>query len=358
MNIRLLLASEDANYTSRLGELLQGDTSQTEDLFEIFSYTEKKTLLDFFQQESKQFEICLVDEPLLETVSERSSLVFVLTEDVLKDCAHYDSEIKNIFYLNKYQRASAILRKMNLEFSKLRTGTEKIGDAKLSVFLSPVGGVGTSTLSAAFALACRQREKTPLHISLERFNSSTAFFNSEAYDQGDKGLYTVFEVLLSQKGDVVQTINSAREKDEETGVFFLRGFPAFSEVLERTEDEIEKFINAARGANDTDMVVIDLGDPITPFAKKVLELADDVYVVGGASQTAQLKLKTLLQDTDGFFDDFLSKTALIYNKTQSEIGTLELGVKKTLRLPRLAVSDEVRVAKGLSAQLDTLVGGQ
>ena len=357
MNIRILVASDDTSYLERLKDIMGRKTLYaTGDVLETAFFTDMKKLNEWLEfkpirYDRTRYNIALIDESISNNLEHLDNIpvIFKLTADSAFD-NNSKNEQSNVHKIYKYQRVSTIINKMLLTFSKLRID-EKIGDNTICAFYSPEGGCGTSTVAAAFALAAIHKGIKPLYISFEHFNSTELFFTDTT--DTDQGLYDVFSTL-AVGGGVSSAIDVAKVQDP-SGIFFLKKFPMWTESAQVSPDEIEHFINSARTTYGTDLVILDLGNGYTQFTERALYCVDEAFVVADCSPNGRLKLNIMFDKKVSFVHEHITKTSLIYNKSESMEQDNPYGFKAITSVPVVSASTPIHLASSIESYIRKLV---
>ncbi|MCL2616205.1 MAG: hypothetical protein FWD96_01020 [Defluviitaleaceae bacterium] len=306
MEIRVLLASEDARYVTRLAEVMARTPGDLGEALEISLFTEKDKLaaaLRVKSTDSVRFDVALVDEDMADLVKETTQHLLLFTEDSTKDAVPH-TKLTTATCVYKYQRVQDVVRKM------LATLISGGAAASVCAFISPVGGSGTSTVSAAFANAVASTGSTPLYISFECFNTTELFFSDT--DNSDQGLSDVF-CVIAQGGGVTAAIDTAKATDGH-GVTFLKKFASWVEPALVGAAQMDAFIDAARISSGTNVIVLDLGCGFPHFTQSILRRMDHIFVVAGNDVVSQSKLKILFDNKLPLMREHLRKTHIILNK--------------------------------------------
>jgi len=284
MNIKVLLASEDKEYTSRLGKLMKVANTPTGDKLEIsiFDDIEKLKKENF---ESNRFNITLTDDKLLSLTSHLSPLNIVFTEDDSLDEEKFE---ENNIWLYKYQRASSIINKLVFHQSNLRK-SKGLGTASVCLISSISDSF--KKLPSSLALSLASSEVKPLYVNFEIFNTTDLVFK-DTYSS-NKGLYDVF-CSIAAKENVTSSINTLVQIDR--GVKYIKRFRDWREVSDISEEELETFIEAARAANEVDLVILDFGTNYGKAFVRALDLADEIIVFCDEDEQSKFKLDIFMSD--------------------------------------------------------------
>jgi len=333
MIIRVLLASNDAGYITRLRDVMSRTSTATGDSLEIALFTDNDKLLAEITGGRSRFHVALVDEGMSSLVVDWVPVLLLLTENDAIDNMDHDS-IPYALWAYKYQRVSTLVSKLIMAQAK-KYGYEGRSSAATCAFFSPAGGVGTSTTAASFAMAAAAVGVRPMYVSFEYFNSTECFFK-DTYGT-EQGLYDIF-CTITEEGKVVTSIDTAKAKDV-SDVAFIKKFNMWTEAGQITPDEIETFIGSAKAANDVDLLVLDLGSGFASFTDRALECADEVFVVADSSPISRSKLDILFDTKTSSFSGFLNKTNLIYNKADAMTPKETYGCKSLTNIPNYQGAD-------------------
>ena len=354
MGLRILLASNDERYVKKLADVMSQTPLDTGDTLEISLFTDASKLEAQFEASGNaklpKYDAAIVDESMAPTVSKGVPLTLIFAEEASRDSTTHPA-FPNANYVFKFQRVTDIVKKMLLALAKYRKDMG-IGDGVVCAFFSPQGGSGTSSMAAAFAIAAARMGVKPLFVSFEHFNGTELFFSS--LDDANQGLYDVFYVIAGQ-GSAATAIDVAKAKDA-NGVTFLNKFPMWREVSQLDNLAVETFINAAKAAHETDIVVLDLGGGFSPLTEKTFELCDEIFIVSCQDELSKLKLSMFLDKETYFIQEYLGKCNLIVNKAQSQQAQdYADGLKSTAYVPPTQGATVAEIAANAEGYLRGLI---
>lgn len=325
---------------------------KTGDTLKIALFTDSDKLRDSLNEKrtdskKNRFHIALIDEDIDATSLDLGNIhvILSLTDESDRDGGLYPlipgTNVVNIY---KYQRVSGIVDKMIFEFAK-RRDIDKKGSAAAYAFFSPVGGSGTSTMAAAYAMAAAKAGIKPLYVSFEYFNSTETFFNDNVGT--NEGLYDVF-CAIAEEGGVIATIDAIKNRDR-SGVEFIKKFTMWTEVAQIKPSDIETFIEAARASHGINVVILDLGSVFAQFTEKTMECVDEIFVVADANKVSKLKLNALFNDKTFFVRDYLEKANIIYNRVTGQNTLEDYGAKSVTYVQKAlgnSLGDVLEIASG------------
>ena len=349
MNIRVLLAGSDMNYISRLSDIMSRTSAGKDNVLEVTIFTNRDKLKATLEGKKgatrTKYHIALVDESLVDVLHENGEFttLVVLTDDSNKDGAMGEGSEVCVY---KFQQVSEIVKKFMYAF----TGEIKdSSNCKTCVFYSDIGGVGTSTVAVAFAMAAAKEGKRPLYVSFEKVSSTEAFLRDNNISQG------LSEVFACQKEeDMKNKINIIKAQDA-SGVHFLKPFTSANSVsgnatkTSQAQSQMEStsmtmFIDAVQACEDIDMLVLDLGVGWLGC----LDRADGIFIVSSNGQIAQMKLAQM-------FDKYehRNKTYLICNRGQD--ANNDYGCKSLTHIPAVMGGSASAVSASITGYVSGLV---
>lgn len=311
MNIKILLVSEDKEYIKRLGENLLSSHNPTGDKLEVSVFSD----IDKLEEENfelNRFNVALTDESLFEIGKRLAQVSLIFTEDDSLDGDIKNDSIKENFtdkiFIYKYQRISGITNKISLSQSNLRK-FKGIGSAGL---LSIISIDGDSTFAANLVKTIVNNKITPLYTDFQHLNTTEFFFRDSMYNS--KNLYDIF-CSIAENENVLTTINTAVTTDG--GVKFIKRFSDFSEVMQITAEEMERFIDSAKAAKEIDYLILNFGNNFCLGLNKALELSDEILIICEPSAVSLYKLNILFGEKS-LINTFADKLTIVYNANSLE----------------------------------------
>ena len=356
MNIRVLLAGVDVTYITRLSDIMSRTTPEMGDLLEVTVFTSKDKMIAALEGRKgglrTKYHLALLDGEMLASFpkSVRIPAILCFTGNASKERTSPDNPLVDSF-VYKYQQVSKIVKKLMTTFLAKRDSTEDRQDTTVCAFFSSGGGMGTSTVAAAFAMSAVKAGLNPLYVDFEPFNSTEMFFRNE--NSTAQSLHDVF--VYKKDGGMVAAIDLVKIKDSVNGVSFIKGFPLWSEVVEISPADVEAFIAASRIADEIDLVVLDIGRSPIGFTERVLDYADEIFIVSDTHQIAKLKLNRLMDKNAYFYQECLGKSHLIFNRIKSEEPKSEYEFKSTTYIPIAPGNTPADVASSVAGHVSSLI---
>lgn len=215
-----------------------------------------------------------------------------------------------------YLRADMLYRQMVGIYSEHMDGVlGERADAVCSViaFLSPAGGVGSSTAAAGFAANAAQHGKKTLYINLENNGDTSAFF-------GGAGQTTLSDVLYdvkSKKSNFAMRLESKVLHDDR-GVDFLASSPSALDTVEIGGEDVDRLLQSIRRTGLYEIVVLDSDCGMDERMMAVLRCASSVVIVCDGRETGSRKLarfRAAMQDVaEESGQDYTAKFRCLYNR--------------------------------------------
>jgi cellulose biosynthesis protein BcsQ len=176
MKINIVVADEDVLYLKQLVNYLVKSTST----FEVYSFSQKNSLMDFLQSGDVKPDILLLSEDLFS--EEFSALTCVETKILLVESV--GRQIDGWEVVQKYQKMADLVSLVTLMWNEHSGNTEYLThDSGATNFIgvySPVGGSGKTTIAMLLAHLLALQKKKIFYMNYERVNSTKDILRAEA----------------------------------------------------------------------------------------------------------------------------------------------------------------------------------
>lgn len=316
MKIRLAMLEKDSNYLDRIVDAFK---TRYSDEFEIYSFTDSELAMsalvaleiDVFVANSEfnidmtKIPVCcgfayFVDKPGLNSVREQQAICKFQKIDLI------------------YKQILSVYSESTENVTEVKTDDE---NCKLVIFSSPSGGVGSSTMAAAYALHLSNSGKKTLYLNLERYGSSDLFFFAE----GQFNIGDVIFALKSRKADLTQKLESCVKKDKR-GVYFYSQSKVALDMVELGTEEILFLISKLKSTGLYDYIVLDMDFSIEKKYLDIYQKAQSIVVVGDGSEISNMKIRrayeALLLIEKGSDSGLSERFKLLYNKYRNGISII------------------------------------
>ena len=329
MKIRLLIASPDLDYTEYLSKVL---AEKYADVFEVSVCSNEVRLSEMVS--GSRADIVLAEAELASLVelhSVRLPLVF------LDERTRGEMSSEGYKSIKKYQRISYLVKEIIGAYAEVSSNSEVYGSlsAQITAFWSPVGGSGKTASALAYAAYCVAQGKKTVYLDLQNFSCSSVYFQ-----QNDKSISTLFQKLDS---NVELLLQSIRQQDSGSGIFYFSQPENYDDINILTSEDIRNLVDGC--AKGVDELVIDLSSVCNEKICKILDFANQIFIVLDGSRTGSAKWSQF-QTQNNVYEQIRSKIILVGNKG----ATLDASaVNGLVSLPFVQSSDPVAVYKTLSA---------
>ncbi len=344
MKIKLAILDREPDFLERLASAFN---VRYWDKLEIYSFTQLDTALS--ELEEARIDVFLADESFeidLDKVPRRCGFAYFVANPRI-------ASLRDQPAISKFQKADSIYKQILSVYAEKTsdiTGFKSDGtsSALISVFASPAGGVGSSTMAAAYALTLARAGRRVLYMNLELFGKTGFFFTGP----GQETLSDVLFVLKSAKLNLPMKLESA-VRESADGVFFFESPPIALDVQELTEEDLKRLLRDLRAGGLYDHIVLDMDFALDGRMLHAFKEAYAIVLVSDGMAIANTKLiraYEALQTIDRLRDlRILSKLYLVYNKFSNKVSQAVEGIE--LRMlggaPRYAHATQREVVEQL-----------
>lgn len=277
MKIKLSICTKDRIYSERV---LNFFDVHYNDKLELSAFSSAQSMLAYLSSNPVDvilFGIEMKEEIDLSKIDKSISISFLMED-------HETGQWEGFKGIRKYQKAELIYKDilnicadkktMSLGFKKQEGNV-----AVISVFLSANGGAGASTIANAFAIAMAKGKRV-LYLNFE------AYGDADLYWQGE-GAYNFDEIIYgmkSKRGALGLKLESAVKQAAE-GVYFYSPCQNPLDLMELSEEDIEKLFLELRSNAQYNHIVLDMSSSLKPLNQTLLKLADNIIMVHDGSET-------------------------------------------------------------------------
>lgn len=318
MKIKLAVLFKDEMY---MGRIVSVFSTSYADKLQVYSFSKPDIAIETINNERIDILLCEegIDIQPSSVPSKCSFVYFVDSKDI--------DSVGNYRAICKYQKAELIYKQIlniyseKAESFSIKRGGE--GKTKIVLFTSPVGGVGTSTIAAAFAYRFAHLGKKVLYLNLTPFDSPDFFFNGE----GQYSMSDIIYAVKTKKNNLTFKLESSVRIDQ-SGVFFYSQPPLALDMLEMDTDNKQTLINEFLGSSLYDVIVID--NPFSlernSFDFELMRQSYSITIVSDGSLSANLKTKRMidslitLEESNDIF--ITNRMFIFYNRFSSQSGQM------------------------------------
>ena len=186
-------------------------------------------------------------------------------------------------------------------------------------FTSSSGGVGVSTLAAAYTLHLAQEGTNALYLNLEEFGSSELYF----YADGKQDYSNVIYALELDNSSTFMRLENALRKTA-SGVYFIAPAKAALDMRDLNEERVDLLFENLKKSKLFDTIVVDMPFRFDDKTISQIRRSDTAIFISDGSLTANYKLKRvsdtleILSKSDEKLID--CRCFLFYNRFSSKNG--------------------------------------
>lgn len=312
MKIKLAIIEGNVNYLNRIVSVF---STKYPDKFEMYSFTSVDLAIPVLS--ASKIDVVIVSESIdfdLSMIPKRCGFAYFV------DAGDIES-FRNQPAICRFQRADLIYKQILSIYSEYAGKYAELkpsdDNCKVVAFTAPSGGVGASTLAAAYAIHNAAKGLRTLYLNLERFGSSDDFFSAE-------GLFCMSDVIYSLKTKKVNLAMKLESciKHDSRGVCFISQPKLALDMMELNVEEILRLISELRLTGSYDRIVLDTEFGLDADRLVILHQANLIVLVGDGSTISNTKLSraitalSLKEQTED--TPLLERSLLAYNKYSSK----------------------------------------
>ena len=344
MKIKLAILEKDKSYLTRV---VTAFGSRYADKFEIYSFTDPDVAL--VNLNSARIDVLLSSDAFdinVQQLPNRCAFAYLV------DSMGIDT-YNNHRAICKFQKTDQIYKQILSVYSEKAssiTGFKVGGDSgQVVVFCSASGGVGSSSMAAAYAVRMAAQEKKVLYLNLEKFGSADVFFSG----QGQFDMSDIIYALKSRKTNLPMKLESCVKQDQR-GVYFYSQTKVALDMLEMNTEDTLRLLSELKLMGEYDYIVLDMDFGLDQNTLKVYHQAESIVLVGDGSVECNTKtarayqaLSIMEQNADA---PLINRMVFVYDKASNKSGhTLELpGVRVLGGAPRYVGADTNQVVNQLA----------
>lgn len=328
MKIQLLIGVCQSDYAEHLSRVL---TEKHADVFEV-SVCSKPELLGQ-TLDKRRFDAALLDGEMAGAADLSAIRLPLLVWDGVSPLEGAAQDLPRV---QKYQRVSAISSDVVERYAAVSGPQEgfQASRAKVTAVWSPAGGSGKTAVALALAARRAAQGKQAVYLDLEPFSAPQSYFKEPG-----KSVSGVFEKL---DGDVALLFQGIRQKDSASGVYYFGAPLNFDDMNILTPEDVARLLEGC--AANADEVVVDLGSACDGRTRKILELADQVWLVGDGSMVCRAKCHQFRTQHD-VYGQIVSKLTVVANRGARNVALPE---ERELSLPKVNADDPAAVYRALA----------
>ena len=286
MKIKLAMLESDSNYLKRIVPIFNNKFANE---LEIYSFTDVDAAMQCLSE--KGIDVFLASHSFkIDFTLIPKKCGFAYLVDSL-DIERIDSHKA----ICKYQKAELIYKQVLSLYSEQVpniTGIARTenGAMKTIAFISPCGGVGTSTSAAACAISLANSGYRVLYINAEVYGSADMFFSCDGqFDFGD-----VIYAVKSNKTNRAMKLQSTVKQDV-SGVSYYSSVRVPLDMMEMNSEDYIILQNEFKMLGCYDYVIMDMDYPKVLSEFKFLQHCNSIVLVANDSDECTQKVEKALR---------------------------------------------------------------
>ena len=339
MKKKMVLADCDERYLKELSYYFMENVPQ----LELITFTRRERMCRYFQ-DGNRADIVMVDEALADL--ELKDLTSGMTRIVM---ARSMISVDGFETVKKYQRMESLSDAVLLKYAENEGTLETVkgsSETRITVFFSPAGGTGKTTLSLAFAAAGARAGLNILYLNLEEIDSVGEWLGKTRGNLSD-----VFLALKTKGMNAGLKLKGSTEAEANAGFHYVSGVESISEYEEINAEDMRRLLKTIQELSIYDLVVVDPPCGFTGQTKAVLREADTIFVPvvpeeGNIEKLQRLIRESRLHDT---YDFLFQKMYLIMNRVHPGGSTTDIlpeEIRSRLPYCTSVMADGILAGKG------------
>ena len=286
MRIKLAMLEADASYLHRVVPMF--NSKYAEEL-EIYSFTDVEAAMACLEE--KKIDVFLASDSFkidFTMIPKRCGFAYMVESlDI--------NAIDNHKAICKFQKGELIYKQILSIYSEhipniSGVATNQNGAMKTIAFCSPCGGVGTSTVAAACAIALANAGQRVLYLNAETYGDADMFFSCDGqFDFSD-----VIYAVKSNKTNRAMKLQSTVKQDQ-TGVYFYSSVRIPLDIMEMGCNDYLTLQNELKALGCYDYVILDIDFPTTHAGYKLFEYCNSIVLVADSTDTADAKIRKAIR---------------------------------------------------------------
>lgn len=339
--LRFVLGDGDERYLQRLSDYISFHYAER---IEVYSFSKPGLLAEFIQ--AGRVNGVFIGKGFTNIKGQISgSMAFAYLAEGIET-----EEKGDIPVLMKYQDAETLVKEMlalcSEQVMEALPGNPAIGGGKVVLFESPMGGSGTTLLSAAYAGYLSRNGKKAVYLNMERFGAVSSILSGAGrFDFGD-AIYA----LKSKKTNLRLKLQSIIRKDT-LGAYFIE--PCAQPLdFDSLDLEDAKTLLSALREEGFDAVVLDRGSGLASFDTFLRKAADQIILVLDESRMRNEKavkfLNAIKVQEEREEMDIRGKMQIVYNRCKSRHAHMPVENMPVLgKFPELSKASEQGVLESM-----------
>lgn len=311
MKIAVLISDSET-----LGRFVRPLSANFDAGLEIYAFTDRTMAMNSLIEDGINLFLTESDSGInTDDIPKMCTLVYLSELDTVK-------EIRGVKTICLYYRPDTIYKELMgifAESSNMTVGSigGKGSAADVYTFLSPIGGVGSSTIAAAFAVYLTQYQRRVLYLNFEKNGDASAFFKGD----GTSDMSDIFYDIKSKKPNLAIRIESKVEQDE-SGVFFVQSCRNALDMVYISDKDISEFIKTISDLKLFDDIIIDTDCSMDDRMLETIRVSNNTIIVNDGKSMSNAKIDRFFASMSALENEkeeaFIAKIYMFMNKYDAE----------------------------------------
>jgi cellulose biosynthesis protein BcsQ len=328
MKIRLLVATDDTDYSDHLAKILS-DLYSDEISLSICSSFERANQMT----EEQEYDVALIDAAFYNgaDMSNITLPLYLWSED------KSNAIPEDFIMVRKYQRISTLYSDVLENYAKVAKNSMGANPKKANITAvwSPSGGVGKTTVALALAAAKASLSSSVLYLNLELFSSTSVYF-----DTAGKSVSALFEKIEDNESNIEIYAKRIICRDLVNNISYFCCPDYYDDMNILTVENVMSLVRACSLLSDE--LIIDMSNLCDKRTEYIFDIADKILLITDNTKTAQVKLDLFMKHQQ-LPTETEDKIRIVANK-----GATLQQAYKAISLPLIQTGRETEVTKALS----------
>lgn len=342
MKIKLTILESDSAYLRKVVPMFNSKFAEE---LEIYSFTDMDVAMECVEE--KKIDVFLAGENFkidITKLPKRCGFAYLVESP---DINLVDSQKA----ICKFQKGELLYKQILSIYSEHVPNISGVsntenGTMKTIAITSPCGGTGTSTVTAACAIALSNAGYRVLYLNAEIYGDADMFFSCDGqFDFSD-----VIYAVKSNKTNRALKLQSTVKQDQ-TGVYYFSSVRVPLDMMEMSLKDYITLQNEFKALGVYDYVVMDTPFPMNQQGYELFNYCNSIVIVGDSTDTSMAKinkaicgLKIMDEQSEA---TILPRTWILYNKSSTTENELS-DVRMLGHLPMYQTVSVAQMARQLS----------
>ncbi len=304
MRIKLIIVNRNENFANNFVDFINEKYRSS---FLASVYTDLNALVTTPISNS---DIMIIESDFYEIVSENLDLsnitVILFHNGIIKN------EHKDMYSISMFEESNVIINYIIGVFeseNKINFNADTKSIHSILGFMSPIGGIGKTTISLLYAKLFARMKLKVLYISLDYFMDMDYYYKGES-----KHDLTFLFSTLKDDSNITKDIEELVIKDSEfENLKYIKAFSRYKDRLQIDKYQFDLFFSKLLANDNYNVVIFDLPTDIDAKSEIVLNSLTHLFLLTSNTEIENIKFNTLLSYIDelSFYKKLSENEAII-----------------------------------------------